>query len=115
MLLDLVVFSRTTPLLLCTPAAGHRHGAGCWRHLWFGQIHLFTLVISASLIGISDDYLHYLSERRLHHGEESPLATALRLRQPLTLAPLTTLLGYLLLWLTPFPGLQQMALSRWRG
>lgn len=84
--------------------------------LCFGQIHLFTLVISSSLIGISDDYsLHYLSERRLHGHEESPLATALRLRQPLLLALITTLFAYLLLWLAPFPGLQQMAVFSLAG
>ena len=117
MLLIWWFFRGLRPLLLCTLPLVIGMVCGLLAVIfWFGQIHLFTLVISASLIGISDDYsLHYLSERRLHHGEESPLATALRLRQPLTLALVTTLLGYLLLWLTPFPGLQQMALFSLAG
>ncbi|MGY4025753.1 MMPL family transporter [Aeromonas rivuli] len=79
--------------------------------LWFGEVHLFTLVISTSLIGIAIDYgLHFLSERRLHGGEESPHQTRIRLLPSLWLALLTTLIGYGLLWLAPFPGLQQLAL-----
>ena len=103
-------FRGLRPLWLCMLPLGVGLVAGLLAVLLcFGQIHLFTLVICTSLIGISDDYsLHYLSERRLH-PDETPWATALRLWRPLLMALLTTLLGYLLLWLAPFPGLQQMA------
>lgn len=111
------VFRGLRPLWLCLlPLAVGMISGLLAVLLCFGQIHLFTLVISSSLIGISDDYsLHYLSERRLHGHEESPLATALRLRQPLLLALITTLFAYLLLWLAPFPGLQQMAVFSLAG
>lgn len=111
------VFRGLRPLWLCMlPLAVGMVSGLLAVLLCFGQIHLFTLVISSSLIGISDDYsLHYLSERRLHGREESPLATALRLRQPLLLALITTLFAYLLLWLAPFPGLQQMAVFSLAG
>jgi predicted exporter len=111
------VFRGLRPLWLCMlPLAVGMVSGLLAVLLCFGQIHLFTLVISSSLIGISDDYsLHYLSERRLHGHEESPLATALRLRQPLLLALVTTLFAYMLLWLAPFPGLQQMAVFSLAG
>lgn len=83
--------------------------------LVFGEIHVFTLVISSSLIGISIDYaLHFMSERRLH-GHESPHLTRSRLLPGLSLALLTTLVGYALLWLAPFPGLQQLAVCALAG
>lgn len=109
-------FRGLRPLWLCMLPLGVGLVAGLLAVLLcFGQIHLFTLVISSSLIGISDDYsLHYLSERRLH-PDEAPWATAVRLWRPLLMALLTTLLGYLLLWLAPFPGLQQMAVFSLAG
>lgn len=76
----------------------------------FGEIHLFTLVISSSLIGIAIDYaIHFLCERRLHGDDETPHQTRLKLLPSLSLAVLTTLIGYGLLWFAPFPGLQQLA------
>lgn len=87
----------------------------CWGLLavllWFGEVHLFTLVIGTSLIGIAIDYgIHFLTERRLCGQDESPHQTRARLQPSLWLALLTTLVGYGLLWLAPFPGLQQLAL-----
>ncbi|WP_421243488.1 MMPL family transporter [Aeromonas enteropelogenes] len=83
--------------------------------LVFGEIHVFTLVISTSLIGISIDYaLHFMSERRLH-GHETPAQTRAHLLPGLSLALLTTLIGYALLWLAPFPGLQQLAVCALAG
>ncbi|WP_349919272.1 MMPL family transporter [Aeromonas veronii] len=84
--------------------------------LWFGEVHLFTLVISTSLIGIAIDYgIHFLTERRLHGGSERPHQTRAKLLPSLWMALLTTLVGYGLLWLAPFPGLQQMALCALAG
>lgn len=83
--------------------------------LVFGEIHVFTLVISSSLIGISIDYaLHFMSERRLH-GYETPAQTRTHLLPGLSMALLTTLIGYALLWLAPFPGLQQLAICALAG
>ncbi|CAJ1793356.1 MMPL family transporter [Aeromonas salmonicida] len=82
----------------------------------FGEIHLFTLVISSSLIGIAIDYaIHFLCERRLHGDDETPHQTRLRLLPSLSLAVLTTLIGYGLLWFAPFPGLQQLAVCALAG
>lgn len=78
--------------------------------LWFGEVHMFTLVISSSLVGIIDYGIHFLTERRLHGLQESPHQTRARLLPSLSMALFATLVGYGLLWLAPFPGLQQMAL-----
>ncbi|USV59533.1 MMPL family transporter [Aeromonas encheleia] len=78
--------------------------------LWFGEVHLFTLVISSSLVGVIDYGIHFLTERRLHGDQESPHQTRARLLPSLSMALFATLVGYGLLWLAPFPGLQQMAL-----
>lgn len=82
----------------------------------FGEIHVFTLVISSSLIGIAIDYaIHFLCERRLHGDDETPHQTRLKLLPSLSLAVLTTLIGYGLLWFAPFPGLQQLAMCALAG
>lgn len=82
----------------------------------FGEIHVFTLVISCSLIGIAIDYaIHFLCERRLHGDDETPHQTRLKLLPSLSLAVLTTLIGYGLLWFAPFPGLQQLAVCALAG
>ncbi|MCJ2368407.1 MMPL family transporter [Aeromonas dhakensis] len=84
--------------------------------LLFGEIHVFTLVISCSLIGIAIDYaIHFLCERRLHGADETPHQTRLKLLPSLSLAVLTTLIGYGLLWFAPFPGLQQLAVCALAG
>ncbi|HDZ8855767.1 TPA: MMPL family transporter [Aeromonas dhakensis] len=84
--------------------------------LLFGEIHVFTLVISSSLIGIAIDYaIHFLCERRLHGDDETPHQTRLKLLPTLSLAVLTTLIGYGLLWFAPFPGLQQLAVCALAG
>jgi predicted exporter len=75
----------------------------------FGQMHVLTLVLGASLIGVSLDFpLHYLSKSwtlQPWHGRR-----ALRLILPgLALALATNLIGYLALAFTPFPALTQVA------
>lgn len=76
----------------------------------FGQIHIITLVMSTSIIGISIDYaLHYLTERMVQGQHESPLASLKNIFPTLLIALLSSVLAYFLLYLTPFPGLQQLA------
>ncbi len=79
----------------------------CW--LLFERIHLLTLVFGASLIGGAQDYGVYFLCHRLGADKE-PLDSHQLLRRllpSLTLALVTTVVGYLALALTPFPGLQQ--------
>ena len=76
----------------------------------FGEIHIFTLVIGVSLIGVSIDYsFHYLCEW-LSEGASWQPSEALRVIMPaITLGFLTSVLAYFVLLLTPFPGLRQLA------
>ncbi|QDD66021.1 transporter [Herbaspirillum seropedicae] len=78
--------------------------------LMFGKIHLLTLVFGASLIGIAQDYGIYFLCARLAAPATQDSATLLRRLLPgLALMLLAALIGYLGMALTPFPGLQQMA------
>lgn len=78
--------------------------------LIFGEVHIMTLVMSTSVIGISVDYaLHYLTERMVHGNEESPQASLKKLLPALSLAVISSSVAYLILLLAPFPGLQQLA------
>lgn len=76
----------------------------------FGEIHIFTVVIGASLIGVSIDYsFHYLCEW-LSEGDNWQPSEALHVIMPaITLGFLTSVLAYFVLLLTPFPGLRQLA------
>jgi predicted exporter len=75
----------------------------------FGHMHVMTLVLGSSLIGVAVDYpLHYLSKSwSLKPWRSWP---ALRLTLPgLTLSLITSTIGYLALAWTPFPALTQIA------
>jgi len=81
----------------------------CW--ILFGQVHLLTLVFGASLIGVAQDYGIYFLCSRL--GAASTLDSRQllqRLWPGLILTLTAAVVGYAGLALTPFPGLQQMAL-----
>ena len=78
--------------------------------LVFGQIYLLTLVFGAALLGEAVDYsIQYLSARA-NSGPSWQVDAGLRqVRPALLLALGTSLLGYALLGLVPFPPLRQMA------
>ena len=78
--------------------------------LVFGKIYLLTLVFGAALLGEAVDYsIQYLSARA-NAGAHWQAGTGLRqVRAALLLALATSLLGYALLGLVPFPALRQMA------
>jgi len=79
--------------------------------LMFERIHLITLVFGASLIGVAQDYGIYFLCKRLGANDQVNSWRLLRQVLPaLILTLVTTLIGYLGLGLTPFPGLRQMAL-----
>ncbi|MBB6187027.1 MMPL family transporter [Rhodanobacter sp. MP7CTX1] len=84
--------------------------------LVFGQIYLLTLVFGAALLGEAVDYsIQYLSARA-NAGERWQAANGLRqVRPALLLALGTSLLGYALLGLVPFPALRQMAVFAMSG
>ncbi|MGF1718620.1 MMPL family transporter [Vibrio kyushuensis] len=107
-----VVFRSTTPLLLALLSISiGLFVALSITTLIFGQVHLFSLVFGASLIGVSIDYaFHYLTDR-LAAGKRWHSVKALKhIIAAITLGLITSLIGYLGLLVAPFPGLQQLAL-----
>ncbi|HUH58924.1 MAG TPA: hypothetical protein VL001_02480 [Candidimonas sp.] len=75
----------------------------------FGSIHVLTLVIGASLIGVAVDYpMHWLGKSYgMAHWHAWPALR--RVRAGLSLSLATSLIGYTALALTPFPALTQSA------
>lgn len=75
-LLIVSVFRSVRPLLLSLLSIAIGALAGTVvTLLLFGELHLMTLVMSMSIIGISADYtIYYLTERMVHGAEHSPLA-----------------------------------------
>lgn len=110
-LLVLFMFRSPLPLLLCALSVGIGALAGTVATLLaFGEIHLMTLVLSISIVGISADYtLYFLTERMVHGRQSTPLASLQKLLPALSMALLTTVVAYLALLIAPFPGLQQLA------
>jgi predicted exporter len=109
LLLLLLAFRRWRVLLAFVPVVvGMLFGAVACVAL-FGHMHVMTLVLGSSLIGVAVDYpLHYLSKSwSLKPWHSWP---ALRLTLPgLTLSLITSCIGYLALAWTPFPALTQIA------
>ncbi|MFK3712713.1 MMPL family transporter [Leclercia adecarboxylata] len=110
-LLIVAVFRSLRPLLLCLISIAMGALAGTVTTLLlFGELHLMTLVMSMSIIGISADYtIYYLTERMVHGGQASPWQSLAKVRNALLLALLTTVAAYLIMMLAPFPGIRQMA------
>jgi len=110
-LLIVLTFRSLRPLLLCLISIGIGALAGTVVTLLiFGELHLMTLVMSMSIIGISADYtLYYLTERMVHGAETSPWQSLKKVQNTLLLALLTTVVAYLVMMLAPFPGIRQMA------
>ncbi|MBZ9782304.1 MMPL family transporter [Pseudomonas sp. REP124] len=109
LLLLLLAFRRWRVLLAFVPVlVGMLFGAVACVAL-FGHMHVMTLVLGSSLIGVAVDYpLHYLSKSwSLKPWRSWP---AVRLTLPgLTLSLITSAIGYLALAWTPFPALTQIA------
>ncbi|ROM55750.1 MMPL family transporter [Pseudomonas rhodesiae] len=109
LLLLLLAFRRWRVLLAFVPVlVGMLFGAVACVAL-FDHMHVMTLVLGSSLIGVAVDYpLHYLSKSwSLQPWRSWP---ALRLTLPgLSLSLATSCIGYLALAWTPFPALTQIA------
>lgn len=74
----------------------------------FDQVHVLTLVFGTSLIGISIDYgLHYLCRR--FDPAWSPEGGLTKVLPGITLALVTSTGAFASMVVTPFPGLQQVA------
>ena len=110
-ILLLFVFRSMRPLLIAflSTALGVV-GATVATILVFGQLHLLTLVFGAALLGEAVDYsIQYLCARANAGPAWEPMRGVRQVRPALLLALATSLLGYALLALVPFPALRQMA------
>lgn len=84
--------------------------------LAFGEIHLFTLVFGSSLVGIAIDYaFHYICEQVGAGQEWDPNQGLDSIFSSITLGIITNATAYLTLALTPFTGLQQIAVFNSAG
>ena len=73
--------------------------------LIFGEVHLFSLVFGASLIGVAIDYaFHYFADCSQHTQHQLP-----RIFPGITLGLISSVIGYTSLAMTGFPGLKQIA------
>lgn len=76
----------------------------------FGTIYLFTLIFGASLIGIVVDYAFFYYADQLVGGQSwDPLQGLKNIFPGISLGLVNIVLAYLVLSLTPFPGLRQLA------
>jgi predicted exporter len=107
-LLMLITFRSLTPLLLTSLALVSGIVCGLATILLlFSEIHLITLVFGASLIGVAVDYaFHYFVLPKKLQG----MSRVAKIFPAISLGLLSSVVGYLSLLTTPFPGLNQMAL-----
>jgi predicted exporter len=74
----------------------------------FGEVHVAALLFGSSLIGVAVDYgLQYSTS--IFGGPATPDERLRRIGPGITLGLLTSLVGYGMLALAPFPGLRQIA------
>lgn len=112
LVLVLAVFGSVRPLLLsaCSLLSGLICGTAALVAC-YGVLHVVTLVMAVSIIGIASDYtIYYLTRRLVHGGGEDAVTSLRRVLPELLLALGTTLLAYALMLLVPFGGIRQLAL-----
>ncbi len=80
-----------------------------WTHALFHGVHALTLAFGAAVTGLCSDYAIFLMVRRAAALEWLPSGIVARYVKPLFLALITTLLSFLSLALTGFPGLTEIA------
>ena len=75
----------------------------------FDEIHLMTLVFGASLIGVCVDFSFYFMAMQSQHRHIDGFKVLQPLLPSLFVGLMTTLLAYVVLSFTPFPGFKQIA------
>ncbi|MEI1688679.1 hypothetical protein V8P55_10335 [Acinetobacter baumannii] len=78
-------------------------------HWIFGEIHLITLVFGASLIGVCVDFSFYFMAMQSQHRKLGGFQILKPLLPSLFMGLMTTLVAYIFLSFTPFPGFRQIA------
>ncbi|MCB5183728.1 MMPL family transporter [Methylobacillus gramineus] len=112
LLLLYLVFRSIRPLVLGLLSVGFGITAAIAVTLaLYGEIHLITLVFGASLIGEAIDYaIQYFAAHLGAGADWEPMKGLRRIGAGLTVALITSLMGYGALALAPFPALSQIAL-----
>lgn len=77
-------------------------------HLFFGSIHFFTLILGSSIVGMIDDYSFHFFSQRFDSGVTSGREARSRIKRSLVYSFLTTVIGFIFLFATPFPVLKQL-------
>ena len=77
--------------------------------LWFGNVHSLTLALGSTLTGVSIDYPMHVLAHTAQFRAEAPDQAVRRVWPSLFVGALTTVVGYVALGLTSFPGFQQVA------
>ncbi|MBC7982857.1 MAG: MMPL family transporter [Candidatus Obscuribacterales bacterium] len=79
-------------------------------HFLFGTVHLLAVVFGSSLIGGVIDYsIHFFADRFRKPLHWQPVEALHHVGGAILLGLTTTLIGYVVLALMPFPGLKQIA------
>ncbi|HBN22592.1 MAG TPA: hypothetical protein DD412_05080 [Holosporales bacterium] len=110
-LLLFFVFRSFAPLgFALTVIASGLAGGISLAFLVYGSLHILALVFGGSLIGVCVDYaLHYYCASLHTKDKKSSFGVLKSLMPALPLGVLSSCIGYGLLTLVPFPGIQQMA------
>lgn len=110
--LILITFRRLYPLFVVSvPICIGMLSAILICSLLYGELHLFTLVFGASLIGVSVDYaFHYLANHRLSQKNWNSWDGIWEIFPAITMGLITSVLGYIAFSMTPFLALQQIAI-----
>lgn len=110
-LLMLLTFRSPRPLLLSFLSIGcGMFAALVLGVLFFGKIHIITLVFGASLIGVADDYAVHFFCDSFGSADWNPRRGLRYILPGLFIGLLTNLLSYAGLGFSPFPGLREVAL-----
>lgn len=97
-------------LVLPVLAAGFAAGTATCLAL-FGSVHAMTLAFGAALIGVSVDYaVHFHVHQSVAPDPRGPRATLAGIWPGLALSAATTVLAFLALAVSSFPGLRELAL-----
>lgn len=78
-------------------------------HWVFGEIHLMTLVFGASLVGVCVDFSFYFMALQSQHPKVNGFQVLKPVLPSLFMGLMTTLVAYVFLTFTPFPGFKQIA------
>lgn len=107
MVLMLVVFRKFKPIgLMFIPILVGCVMAASATMFIFGKIHLITVAFGAGLVGVSIDYsLHFLCERQVSAAK----SVLQKILPGLLLGLFSSVMAFTAQALSPFPGLQQMA------